>query len=294
MSVSNHEANYTPSMWSKRFGHVEVLQYHYKFITEATKKARKTLKCKLDIPYGPTDRTKYDIYGTDLPEDAPIFVFIHGGYWQEGNKDISAVAASVFVANGIKVITVGYDLCPQVKFGDIVSQIKIAVEEILKSPSNQKSRSVWIAGHSAGAHLAASLLFDESWLNRMTEQGHLSLLKGIVIIGGIFDLKSLLGTTINDALKLTQADIDAYSFTIVDTTKSKPIRGLKVIVTDGECDTPAFIDESRKCAQKLVTMVDDVEYILLRENTDHFDIVERLTDPEFALTKALLNNITRD
>lgn len=33
-----------------------------------TTKARKTIKCELNVPYGPTERTKYDIYGTDLPK----------------------------------------------------------------------------------------------------------------------------------------------------------------------------------------------------------------------------------
>ena len=44
--------------------------------------------------------------------DSPIFIFIHGGYWQEGSKDLAAFAAPVFVNKGIKVITIGYDLCP--------------------------------------------------------------------------------------------------------------------------------------------------------------------------------------
>lgn len=44
--------------------------------------------------------------------DAPIFVFIHGGYWQEFSKDLTGFSVPLFVKNKIKVITVGYDLCP--------------------------------------------------------------------------------------------------------------------------------------------------------------------------------------
>ena len=44
--------------------------------------------------------------------DAPIFLFIHGGYWQEFTKNLSAFAATTFVSKGIKVIVGGYDLCP--------------------------------------------------------------------------------------------------------------------------------------------------------------------------------------
>lgn len=47
--------------------------------------------------------------------DSPIFIFIHGGYWQEGSKDFAAFTVPVFVNKGIKVITIGYDLCPNGK-----------------------------------------------------------------------------------------------------------------------------------------------------------------------------------
>ncbi|XP_078039344.1 kynurenine formamidase isoform X2 [Augochlora pura] len=234
---------------------------------------------------------KYDVYGTDLPKDAPMLVFIHGGYWQEGSRDEAAFAVPYFVAQGIKVVVVGYDLCPHVRLGEIVSEIKMAIEEMLKLASNNGSRCVWIVGHSAGAHLAVSLLFDETWLNKMLEQKYMNLLKGLVLIGGIYDLDPLVGTTINDNLTLTKKEISAYSFVNLDTSKNRPITGLKVIVTDGERESPEFINESRKCAQKLVTMVDDVQYLLLRDEIDHFNIVEKLTEPEFCLTKIILANI---
>lgn len=37
-----------------------------------TADARRTLNCELDIPYGTTDRTKYDVYGTNLPKGALV------------------------------------------------------------------------------------------------------------------------------------------------------------------------------------------------------------------------------
>ncbi|XP_016914306.1 kynurenine formamidase isoform X3 [Apis cerana] len=290
----DQEVLYSPSKWSKRFDQMQILSNYCKFSKEVTENARKTLKCELDIPYGTTKGTKYDIYGTDLPKDSPIFIFIHGGYWQEGSKDVSAYAAPVFVNKGIKVITIGYDLCPNVKLRDIISQIKTAIAHILKSASSLKCRNVWISGHSAGAHLASSILYDKLWLDEMTKHEYLYLLKGIVLISGIFNLEPLVNTSNNTALKLTKNEIDAYSFTTLNIKNNTSIQGLKVIVTNGECDSPVFINESRECAQKLITMVDNVQYILLRENIDHFDIVENLTNEEFILTKLILRNILYD
>lgn len=48
-----------------------------------------------------------------LVQDAPVCVFIHGGYWQEFHKDFSGFLVKLFVSKGIKVVIVGYDLCPQ-------------------------------------------------------------------------------------------------------------------------------------------------------------------------------------
>lgn len=291
MSISEQEVLYSPSKWSKRFDQMQILSNYYKFAKKVTDDARKNFKCELNIPYGTTERTKYDIYGADLPKDSPIFIFIHGGYWQEGSKDFAAFTVPVFVNKGIKVITIGYDLCPNVKFGDIISQIKIAIKHILKYASNLECRNVWLSGHSAGAHLASSILYDKLWLDEMTKNGYLNLLKGIVLIGGVYNLNPLLDTNIVTPLKLTKDEINTYSFTTLDTKNNTHIQGLKVIVTIGECDSPGLINESIECTQQLITIVDDVHYIFLRENIDHFNIVEELTNEEFILTKVILNNI---
>lgn len=61
-----------------------------------------------------------------------------------------------------------------------------------------------IAGHSAGAHLAACLLHDDDWMNRLREQGYFALLKEIILLGGIYDLKPIVGISFSAALKLTE------------------------------------------------------------------------------------------
>lgn len=63
---------------------------------------------------------------------------------------------------------------------------------------------MWVAGHSAGAHLAACLLHDDTWLELMVRHGYRSLLKGLVLIGGVYALEPLIHVSVNEALKLTQ------------------------------------------------------------------------------------------
>lgn len=66
-----------------------------------------------------------------LLPDAPVFVYIHGGYWQELNKINSAYCVGPLVAAGIKVIVLDYDLCPSIALEQIVSEIERAGDYIL-------------------------------------------------------------------------------------------------------------------------------------------------------------------
>ncbi|XP_012282991.1 kynurenine formamidase [Orussus abietinus] len=291
MSISEHEKAYTPSEWSKRYESDKLLLYFHKKSQEITNEAQRITKCELNVPYSTSERTKYDIYGTDLPNDAPIFLFIHGGYWQEFSKDFAGFPVKVLVSRGIKVIVAGYNLCPTVTFSQLMQEVKIMMEEILKLAKDKGSSCVWVAGHSAGAQMAASLLHDTAWLAHIAEKKYAELLKGLVLIGGIYNLEPLLSTSYNNALNLTNKELETYSFGSTDTCGLNPVQNLKVIVTVGECDSPVFIQESRNYAQKLLEFVDNVEFLLLRNSVDHFDIVENLTNDNFALTKLIIKNV---
>jgi arylformamidase len=63
-------------------------------------------------------------------------------------------------------------------------------------------RSLWFCGHSAGAQLVAMLLFSK-WLDQL-DDSVFRFLKGFVLISGVYDLIPLVGTYINNALKLSR------------------------------------------------------------------------------------------
>jgi len=57
-----------------------------------------------------------DVYEDGLTSSDYTFVYIHGGYWQELNKDISAYCVEPLVNAGIRVVIPGYDLAPKGTF----------------------------------------------------------------------------------------------------------------------------------------------------------------------------------
>ncbi|KAG8298521.1 hypothetical protein J6590_013698 [Homalodisca vitripennis] len=119
------------------------------------------------------------------------------------SKDLSAYTVIPLWKAGIKCVVVDYDLVPSVTLDAIVEEIKELAVFVLNMAKENGSKNVWFGGHSAGAHLTASLL-EPDWFNSL-EPGLRQLIKGVVLISGIFDTTALIHTSENVALQLTDA-----------------------------------------------------------------------------------------
>lgn len=163
---------------------------------EAHQGAQKTLK------YGSGERHRIDLFSGD--GTGAIVVFIHGGYWQALDGSFFSHLAGGLNVHGIDVAVPSYDLCPNVSVGDIVEQMRTATRELAKL-----GRPLVISGHSAGGHLAACLLATD-W--RALDRALLeNLVTAAYAISGLFDLRPLVPTSINYALKLDDASAKAVS-----------------------------------------------------------------------------------
>jgi arylformamidase len=154
------------------------------------------------IVYGSGARNSIDFFpGND---EGPIVVFIHGGYWQAFDGSAFSHLAGGLNAHGIGVAIPSYDLCPAVTIDEITGEMRLATRELARL-----GRSLVMSGHSAGGHLAACLLatdwpvYDAS-LPR-------DLVTAAYAISGLFDLGPLVGTSINNALRLDSETARAAS-----------------------------------------------------------------------------------
>jgi acetyl esterase/lipase len=120
-------------------------------------------KVDQNISYGPLDRQKLDIYNPKvLRPDTPVLVFYHGGSWQYGTKEDYKFLGSSFAAQGIQTVIVNYRLHPEVTFPTFVEDGAKALAFTKKSIAGD--RPIFIAGHSAGAHISALVAFDPEFL----------------------------------------------------------------------------------------------------------------------------------
>ena len=86
---------------------------------------RRQSECELDISYASVERGTLDLF---LPrqDNAPVQMFIHGGYWRAMDKSDFSFTAKGIVDGGGMAAVVNYGLCPAVSITEIVRQIRLA------------------------------------------------------------------------------------------------------------------------------------------------------------------------
>ncbi|HQR97071.1 MULTISPECIES: alpha/beta hydrolase [unclassified Polaromonas] len=152
---------------------------------------------RLNMAYGSGDRQKIDYFACGVP-NAPLFVFLHGGYWQRNSRDMFSFVAEGPMANGFDVAIVGYTLAPEASLQQILDECAWAIDFLLDRAQTLKldfnPAQLIVGGWSAGGHLAAALLAGEHRL------------KGALAISGIFDLEPISLCALNDKLGLSKDD----------------------------------------------------------------------------------------
>ncbi|XP_039765508.1 kynurenine formamidase [Pararge aegeria] len=285
------EREYSPSMWSKRFSSSqEVTEHHVNVVTAASEAVINNVPHKLEIEYGATPGQKLDILGTDLPDDSPILVFIHGGYWQMLSREASRYLAQPLHRFRIKTIVVGYDLCPVATLPEIVNQIQNAAKFVFEYAEKMGSRGVYFAGHSAGAHLVAKLLSNSDFLDS-TEGSQ--RLQGAFLISGIFDLREVVHTSVNLAVQLP-IEWSVPLSPQFDCFTHLQARKVRVYILAGQYDSPTFKKQSREFYELLHnTCLMQNMYLEIKDNFDHFDIVECFALDDNYLKNLLVHDIRK-
>ena len=103
-----------------------------------------------DVSFGALERQKMDIYLAETSRDAaPVIVFIHGGSWDSGSKDIYKFLAEGFTKDGFDVVVPNYRLYPETSYPGFIEDNALAVAETIKRFPN---RQVALMGHSAGGY----------------------------------------------------------------------------------------------------------------------------------------------
>lgn len=236
---------------------------------------------RLDVAYGPAERHRLDIFSAGA--GAPVLVYLHGGYWQRGDKSIYSFVAEPFLRTNVSFVLLNYTLCPQTSVPDITDEVRSALAWLHRNGSrfDLDPDRINVTGHSAGGHLTAMMLATD-W-NGCGDDLPGDLVKSGIPISGLYDLEPLRRTSINHA-----AQIDDAAARDCSPLLGKPRAGAPVLVVVGGTETDAFHAQADEFVRRWAGLGARMEQYV-EPGVDHFDVVNRLADPASGLFRKTLD-----
>lgn len=120
-----------------------------------------------EVRYGPAERQAATLFVREKAGRAPLIVYLHGGGWSAGTPKAGAGGAQAehWTGLGYAYATAGYRFVPDVPVEEQVADVARAVAALRRQKGVDPKRIV-LLGHSSGAHLAALIGTDPSWLDK--------------------------------------------------------------------------------------------------------------------------------
>ena len=137
-----------------------------------------------------------DIYMPKKGSNSPVVIWVHGGAFAYGDKEYVQDKAEYFTSKGYVFVSINYRLSPKVVHPVHVQDVADAIMWIYKNATHYSSdaKRMFLMGHSAGAHLAALVSTDETYIRK--SGGDLDVIQGVVLLDGAgYDITVLM----NDA-----------------------------------------------------------------------------------------------
>jgi arylformamidase len=223
----------------------------------------------LDLAYGPKPRNGIDAFRCGR-EGAPLFVFIHGGYWQRNGKEMFACMADGPLARGFDVALIGYTLAPEVTLTEVVAETHAAIRWLRREGPRRgiATGKLVLSGWSAGGHLTATALY-------------LDEIDAGLAISGIYDVEPCRLNYLNEKLGLSAAEAAAMSPILHLARRKTPLT-----VAFGTSELPELQRQSQDYHRARLN-AGLPSRLLPLDRHNHFSIMDELTAPQGRLCGAL-------
>ena len=228
---------------------------------------------RVDLAYGDGERETLDFFsGGDA--NGPLLVYIHGGYWQRGDKAMYSFVSEGFIKHGVSVAVMNYALTPSVRMGQIPRQVRKCVAWLWHHAHDlgfARDR-LFVSGHSAGGHLTA-MMMSTAW-PVFDAALPVDLIRAGIPISGLFELEPLVHTSINDGPQMTVAEAIEESPLFIP-----PVTNAPQLVVAGGGETSELRRQSDAYAEKFASAERPMERYDVPDE-DHFDELERLAEDD--------------
>ena len=158
-----------------------------------TDHTRRLVPHHLDLAYGKNPKQRLDVYeATPRRGGAPVFIFLHGGGFREGDRRQYGYIAGALAPNGVVTVVPSYRLLPDhypAQAHDteaIVAWVHANIRRFGGAPGR-----IYIGGHSAGAIMSTLAGLKRDWVSQLRLP--LDVIKGVVAVSGPYDLRQATG-----------------------------------------------------------------------------------------------------
>lgn len=236
-------------------------------------KAKDKLCGDCDISFGKSKFQSFDFFLAE--SDAPVIVFVHGGFWQMRSKDDFTFIVPALIQAGFSVAMLGYRLAPHANMNEIVQDVKDGLQAIRlhMRKKNIASQDLWLLGWSAGAHLITMALNEEHVL-------------GGTAISGIYDLEPMRHCYINEKLQLDEATSLKNSPILLKQNITRP---LDIFV--GAAELPEMQRQSIEFSVYRNSIQAEGSFRNIPKK-NHYTILDELTDSNGEILKALKSRLS--
>jgi arylformamidase len=252
----------------------------------ASAHSREGMTCHLDVRYGGGRNETLDVFPS-LRMNAPVMVFIHGGWWRSLDKSDHSFLAPSLVEAGAMVVMPNYALCPgtdeqPVSIEHITLQMVRALAWVYRNAAlyGADPRHIVLAGHSAGAHLAAMMLSCD-W-KAVADDLPARLVSLAFGISGVYDLEPIRQTPfLQNDLRLTPESVRKLS-----PARFRKPRG-QLYAAVGAQESEEFLRQNQLMQQAWgMGTVPVCEAIA---DTNHLNVLHDLADPQGRLQQIALD-----
>lgn len=257
---------------------------HFNNWTEWSYATRAEIPCLLDVEFGSSSLEKIDIFPA-ANSNAPIYMFIHGGYWYSLDKSHYSYVANGMRPHGITTVVNNFDLAPKADMDTIVEQNRKALAWLWRNAESFRAdrERIYVCGHSAGGQLGLMLLGTD-W-EKYGDGLPANLLKGVCSIGGIFDMEPIRLSFLNKTLNMDKLQAARNSPLQQTYRFSAP---LSLVIAVDESDE--FHRQSKEMQDHWAALNYPVE-LVIPPGLDHFSVVNDLANPSCDLVRHQLEQM---